>query len=480
MEYALLYRSLADFGFPAQFPVEIAGPVSQSCKTNLMLIIVSDLHLTDGTVVRTTSASAFALFARKIKNLVYEASFRTDGSYSPVRELHLLLLGDVFDVTRSVRWSLPGDRAAVVKPWDDPADHAFLDTVSRVTDGIVANNAETGCLLRALQEGTLLEVPVSPSEKQTLPVKVSNHYMVGNHDWFYHLSLPGYERLRQKLARDFGLANDPDAPFAHDPEESPPLKRVLEGHRVQARHGDIFDGLNFERDRDASSIGDVVVVELLNRFPLEVENQLGRKLPGGFLEGLKEIDSVRPWLLAPTWVEDLLFRNDVRPELSEEVKRIWDRVVEDFLGLAFIRARDTSHPFDIVDRLELLLKFSRGLSIRTSSRLLAANRARFLRSRPSFRDALREAACKSGSALYVVYGHSHIHEMVSLPPCRPGSAPAVYFNSGTWRRVYESSYSLFRRGGFTGYDALTFLVFFQGSERRGRPYERWSGSLGIA
>jgi UDP-2,3-diacylglucosamine pyrophosphatase LpxH len=444
-----------------------------------MLIVVSDLHLTDGTVVRTTSASAFALFARKIKDLVYEASWRSDGGYRPVEEIHLLLLGDIFDVTRSVRWCIQDSERRAVKPWDNPEDKAFLGAVRQVTDGIIENNLETGSILRALRDGSLLEVPASLNAKDMLPVRVSIHYMVGNHDWFYQLSSTGYEEVRRRLAEAFGLANDPFGPFPHDTDQLPSLKRIVEDHRVHARHGDVFDSMNFEGVRTRSSIGDVIVVELLNRFPLEVERQLGQDLPPAFVQGLREMDTVRPWLLAPTWVEHLLRRTCVKPGLAEEVKFIWDRLVGDFLGLAFIRARDTNHPLDTVDRLELLLKFSRGLSIRTSSRILAATRARFLRQRPNFRDALGEPAYRSGSARYIVYGHSHLQEMIPLPPGYSGTESAIYFNSGTWRRVQESSHSLSGKGDFIGYDAMTFLVFFLGSERRGRPYERWSGSLGI-
>jgi UDP-2,3-diacylglucosamine pyrophosphatase LpxH len=443
-----------------------------------MLIIVSDLHLTDGTLAVTTSASAFALFVRKIKDLIFEASYRSDGSYHPLREVDLILLGDIFDVTRSFHWCLPGSGARTVKPWDNPAEPAFLETLRKVTEGIIDNNAETGRLMRGLREGSLLQVPVSPRTSRMLPVRVHTHYMVGNHDWFYHLSLPGYEEVRQRLTDAFGLANDPDDPFPHDPEESSALKLTLAAHGVLARHGDIFDSLNFEGVRTGSSIGDVIIVELLNRFPLETELQLGRDLPSACIQGLKEIDSVRPWLLAPTWVEHLLGRACVASGLQEEVKRIWDRLVDDFLQLAYVQARDTRHPFDMVDRLELLLKFSRGLSIRNSSRLMAAMRSRFTALRPSCRDALGESVYRSGSARFIVYGHSHIEEMTPLPPSKLGSKSAVYFNSGTWRRVHQSSHSLSRKGDFTGYDALTFLLFFQGSERRGRPYERWSGCLG--
>ncbi len=54
----------------------------------------------------------------------------------------------------------------------------------------------------------------------------------------------------------------------------------------------------------------------------------------------------------------------------------------------------------------------------------------------------------------------------------------VYFNAGTWRRVHCQTRLAPAEHEFIASDVMTYLAFFQGDERKGRPYETWSGTLG--
>ena len=81
-----------------------------------MLAIISDLHLTDGTTGTKAAASAFHGFANRLSDLAMQASWRADGYYRPIKQLDLLLLGDVFDVIDSNKWL-----ASDVRPWHDNA-----------------------------------------------------------------------------------------------------------------------------------------------------------------------------------------------------------------------------------------------------------------------------------------------------------------------------------------------------------------------
>ena len=60
-----------------------------------MLIVISDLHLTDGTSGTTISPGAFHLLADRLADLAAAASYRLDGTYRPIEQIDLLLLGDV-------------------------------------------------------------------------------------------------------------------------------------------------------------------------------------------------------------------------------------------------------------------------------------------------------------------------------------------------------------------------------------------------
>ena len=69
-----------------------------------MLVIVSDLHLTDGSSGETIQAGAFRGFRESLEEMARDASWRKDGTYLPVKTIDLVLLGDVFDLLRSTQW----------------------------------------------------------------------------------------------------------------------------------------------------------------------------------------------------------------------------------------------------------------------------------------------------------------------------------------------------------------------------------------
>ncbi len=58
-----------------------------------MLVIISDLHLTDGTSGASLPAGAFEIFGERLRDLARRASYRADGSYRPIERLDLLAVG---------------------------------------------------------------------------------------------------------------------------------------------------------------------------------------------------------------------------------------------------------------------------------------------------------------------------------------------------------------------------------------------------
>jgi UDP-2,3-diacylglucosamine pyrophosphatase LpxH len=449
-----------------------------------MLVIFSDLHLTDGTSSETISPGAFHLLAERIEDLALRASCRTDGSYRPVERIDVLLLGDVLDVIRSARW-----QAGTVRPWDNPHSPAMLETVATITRGILRENEGGLGVLRTLaNDGAIRLAPANHLTRSmpldsVQPVPVRIHYMIGNHDWFFHLKGPGYDALRREIVVHLGLANRADAPFPHDPREGDELLETLRRHRVCARHGDIYDPFNFEGDRDASSLGDAIVIELLNRFSARVEAELGEDLPPATLRGLREIDNIRPLLLVPVWIDGLLERTCSFLAMRKEVKQIWDKLADEFLQLPFVSRRDSWSPLDKIDGLQRLLKFSQRLSVGWASAAAAwFHGLRGLQEESYFRHALAEQDFRNRRAKHIVYGHTHFPETVPLDASfADGNVlNQIYFNSGTWRRVHRQTQLAPGEHEFIASDSMTYLAFFQGDERKGRPYEAWTGTLAVA
>jgi UDP-2,3-diacylglucosamine pyrophosphatase LpxH len=447
-----------------------------------MLAIISDLHLTDGTSGSTISPGAFQLLGERLRDLAIGASQRRDGSYRPIERVDLVLLGDVLDVIRSTKWLAGRER-----PWDGADSPALADATAEIVGDILRhNNAALGEFRKLAQHGVFIPPATRDGrlvDGEKIPVPVHIHYMVGNHDWFLHLPGEAYSRMRRHVAVQMGLATNPEAPFPHEAWESNELLQAMRRHKVFARHGDVYDPFNYEGDRNASSLGDVIVIELLNRFGVQVARELRDDLPDSAFAGLREIDNIRPLLLVPVWIDGLLERSCPHPAIRKQVKKIWDSLADEFLENPFVRTRDTWCPVDIVDGLQKALKFSRRLSVGWASwiaqwmwQLRGADNSSY------YQHALSEQDFRNRRAKHIVYGHTHCHETVPLDASFAEGyvLNQAYFNSGTWRRVYEQTRFAQHEHEFIAADALTYLAFFKDDERRGRPYETWTGTLGIS
>jgi len=226
----------------------------------------------------------------------------------------------------------------------------------------------------------------------------------------------------------------------------------------------------------------VIVLELLNRFGANVTRQLGDDLPSSALAGLREIDNIRPLLLIPVWIEGLLERCCPQPAIRNEVKKIWDELADEFLEHPFVQHRDTWCPVDIVDGLQKALKFSRRLSVGWASWIAQwIAELRGASSNSFYQHALTEQDFRNRRAKHIVYGHTHHAEMVPLDASYADGYVLyqTYFNSGTWRRVHTQTQFAPREHEFIAVDTMTYLAFFKDDERRGRPYETWTGTLGL-
>jgi UDP-2,3-diacylglucosamine pyrophosphatase LpxH len=461
-----------------------------------MIAIISDLHLTDGTSGQTVREGAFHIFRDRLRDLAYDASWRADGKYKPIDEVHLVLLGDILDVLRSTRWldEKPGE-PGFVRPWDHTGSPELVRKIRTITQDILQHNTGSFALLKALQGPQGLTLPPATPDGKTakisgnpkaerVPIPVHIHYMVGNHDWFFHLPNSAYDPIRKTIIEALGLDNDPALPFPHDPEEpaAARLRAAYKDHAIFARHGDIFDPFNYAGDRNRASLGDAVVVDLVDAFSFAVKRDLGNALPSNCLEGLKEIDNVRPLLLIPVWIGALLQRTCPDSHLRRRVKAVWNDLAGDFARIPFVREQHRPLRFDAAGKLVDVLQLSKWMLGDEPNNLLSWVVAKIGAPCSSYSSyALGERAYRSGAARRIIYGHTHHYEHVPLDtlPGGRGNQSQVYLNSGTWRPLHELARSRPFRKQFVEYHALTYLAFFKPSERGGRGYESWSGVLAI-
>jgi UDP-2,3-diacylglucosamine pyrophosphatase LpxH len=168
--------------------------------------------------------------------------------------------------------------------------------------------------------------------------------------------------------------------------------------------------------------------------------------------------------------------------LSDNIKRVWDDLADEFIHLPFVRQHDTASLFDSVDTLEWALKFSKGISIQQASQVVGWIQEKLgSRSTSSYKNAITEPTFKDRSTRFIVHGHTHRQEVVPLDiyqsNLRSRAVQQIYFNSGTWRQVHELARFRPSQLEFLGYHVMTHLAFFKDDERRGRPFEAWSGVL---
>jgi UDP-2,3-diacylglucosamine pyrophosphatase LpxH len=461
-----------------------------------MLVIISDLHLSDGSSGETVHQGTLRVFRERLRALAYAASWRADGKYKPIEEFDIVLLGDILDALRSSKWFEDGPKtSAQLRPWDVDQNQLFASKIRRITEGILSHNEVFFSLLRELREATVTNLPPvgrdgRPTRSKArrtavkrTPVRVRIHYMVGNHDWFYHLPAPAFSEIRRSIVDALGLENNPAEPFPHDPEESAAraIREIFAEHRVFARHGDIFDPVNFEGNRDRSSVGDAVAVDLVARFAFEVRRAIGDCLPVDCLAGLNEVDNVRPLHMVPVWIGGLLRRTCPDKRLRRQVQEVWNDLVDQLFRSPFVREHlSYRHPFSSTQKLKWTLTLSK--------RLIAPEKNWWIRwvgesignvKTSHLQHAIRERSFHNRSARFIVYGHSHRHEIIPLNSSLTGEGlfNQMYINCGTWRPVHELARYHCGQEVFVGYHTMTYLAFFKEGERSGRRFECWSGAL---
>ena len=445
-----------------------------------MLVIISDLHLNDGTTGATLAPGAASLFIQRLRETAL-ASWRADGAYRPVERIDLVLLGDTFDLLHSEHWRA----APTVRPWGDLHAPEFFDQIATITKGILTQNQESLAMFRrGGGVGDNLAADVASGAACPAVGRAAGQRPHPLHGGKPRLVPPCRRRRLRCLAAGGGRADGAGQParsaVSHDITESDELLQTMRRHKVTARHGDIYDPLSFEGDRDASSLSDAIVIDLVGRFAAEVEAAMGDSLPVATLLELLNWTICARCSWCPSGSTDC-WSGPVRPwrcgSASRRSGTAWPTSSSPAL-------RPPARPLectDLVDGLARALKYSKRTSSGWSSAILQwLQKIRGAESPSYYPHALSEADFRNRRAKHVVYGHTHAAQCLPLDASYAEGCvlDQMYFNAGTWRRVHGQT--LFTPGGheFIASDAMTYLAFFQGDERGGRPYETWSGTLG--
>lgn len=415
-----------------------------------MLVIASDIHLTDDSSGKTINPGAFRKFAIYLKDMVQTAK---------AKEVEIVLLGDIIDLIRSDYWLRSN-----IRPWSKSSDkdgegQGIKDYTVKILDKISkkADNKKSMTYIEEFRE-----------EMKSEEVSTKITYIVGNHDWLINR----YPESRKKVAKFLGI---------HNPNQYKNKIFATEGYweeyRVFARHGDIYDPFNFDGDRDASSLGDAIVIDLINRFPQAVEAAIGKASDPDLIAELREIDNIRPLIDIPLWIHGAC-RRAKSPETEKQVKEVWNSLVDAFLKNKFVKKHDKPWRMDVVDALQLGLKISKLFSLKDMVNLPLK---KFYKKRGDYvSKAFHEEYVRRNMAEFVVYGHTHHHQVVPLDQVSvPGGIlQKTYFNTGTWRKVHQNTLFDEENQEFLSRDVMTFIAFYLEEERQDRRFEVWNGALG--
>lgn len=419
-----------------------------------MLVFLSDVHLTDGTSGQTIKPTAFRVVAESVKKLA--------GTVEPLKEIKVVLLGDIFDVIRSSKWL-----EKEVRPWDRPSEKQE-EAVKEIVDGILDSpaNSESIGHIHSIAEAV-----------QGTGIPFSVEYVIGNHDWIINRYPSAIQAVAGKLAMG--------------DVKSFPAELHFPRYSAYACHGDKYDGFNYTGDRNASSLGDAIVIELLNRFPNEVAKRLNDPAVDWGLSPeernrivamLKEIDNVRPLLDVPAWV--LMVQKKVG---SDRVRRlideVWHGCVKAFLDLAYVQSFGKFLWPDLVDGLELVLKLSSHASGRMREKIAETVKSFMTDTEGDTyqKRAYDESKLRSGEASYVLYGHTHDHQVIPLDQVPNNTLvpeDKIYFNTGTWRKTWNRTAFDRMNREFIGWHVLTYVALFRDDENGDYNFEVWNSALG--
>jgi UDP-2,3-diacylglucosamine pyrophosphatase LpxH len=429
-----------------------------------MLVFISDVHLTDGTSGTTIVPRAFDKLCRSLNDIIRKPD------KSNIKKVDIILLGDIFDVIRSSLWLRPENTGieSPVRPWSDATDtdsqgwnlqkytETIVDTIIKRPDNIESIGYLKAFCDKWAKKG----------------VKVSISYIIGNHDWLINR----FASTRRAIAEFARIPDSTSFEINRFPEYT-----VYNDYKVMARHGDYYDSFNYEGNRDASSLGDAIVIDLLSRFAEEVQKDEVLGSIKGVADRLREIDNVRPLLAMPAWIQGVC---NEYPGVEEGLYHVWNGLVDNFFKIPFVKNHGHIGP-DYLDFLKLAFRLSSTFSFSGLKAMVGSQIVKYFYNKPDEyrRYAYNEAALKSNNVRYVVYGHTHNAEQVGLDVItipKGEIIEKIYFNTGTWRKVFEQTAMDDENCEFIGWHVGTYVLFYLESEReKDRCYETWTGSLGF-
>jgi UDP-2,3-diacylglucosamine pyrophosphatase LpxH len=438
-----------------------------------MLVLLSDLHLTDESTAENVHPEAFTN--------VLLPEIATSARTKKAQDLDLVLLGDIVDLVRTDHW-LKLDPS--LRPWNGELDpHTAVNVnpqvemeYQAVLEKILATPSaqalKTVC--RALDGLTVEGRTISPCIV----------YVIGNHDRPFF----NFPSLQKEFAGWLGCP----VVFGHE---------LLAGdYHLLARHGHIWDDhchgyellrkvLQKETPVERSdlachrvqTIGEVITAELMSGLVYRVKTGAGSQNTPDLHRLMMQANNVRPEPEVLRWLEWTgqnhfngedkrlvmsALRDSIQGVLDSKLAQLWDKTKPDWLLSG-----------DITDRLTLL-RAALKLDFHEIEKILPLA-AKVYGVISGSKDVYREGAQEDfemHDVDYVVYGHTHF-ATTDYVSGEPNGRVKMYINTGTYLPLVQKA----RDHGFGTDYRMTVTAFYRPEEdtraKDGRVVscEIWSG-----
>jgi UDP-2,3-diacylglucosamine pyrophosphatase LpxH len=396
-----------------------------------MLVLVSDLHLTDERTAWNVNPEAFKLFGSEVA-----ATAKKRGA----KETQLVLLGDTIDFVRTDYWlrqRLPPEE----RPWGGK-----LDPSTGMNSNSSVIEAQFFTILQdILRSPTAQQFIATLTELERSCPDFSVRYIVGNHDRV----LWNFPALQTEIKR----AIPQIASFASSLQ--------LEEYEVVARHGHEWDlnshGWEFrnkvllprenvgrfsEEAYRVMAIGEAVTSELMGGLIYHA-TQLG--IQPAIVEQLKDVNNLRPMLHVFEWL-DWIGAHQSRKE-QERLYQAMKLALDGLLGCSLAKRWDHMRTdllvsADLIDRLQQARRLILGRDFGSFRGRVGALKS-LERTFPFLfkeEDTLREGARSEevfrnprpeSQIQRVVYGHTHRARHDYFHANQDGTVQ-MYINTGTY------------------------------------------------
>jgi UDP-2,3-diacylglucosamine pyrophosphatase LpxH len=463
-----------------------------------MLVVISDLHLNDGSAApENIKSEAFAIWMTEVVALARQ---------NEAKELIFLYLGDMVDLLRTEYWFYPKSGAQLAAR--EYETFALADRPWGSADVLTEPNLiSTQCRARAVEILAKIEQHADEQLKylrgdiddvradlSALGIPIQRIYVPGNHDRLFWVD----PQVQQGILRMLG------AKVVPGPR---PFEIALPEYGLIARHGHEWDPWNYEAydpehstlglrvaDYAQTPIGDPITTELLARLPYEVGRSLPPEIPDDVraqvCAQLRHVEDVRPlsealrWVLVAPSSLALNYDSATRETIINVVNDVAKQVIAEFMQIPFVKAWLAKHDrwnlgLDEADMLQDVYRASKILDIGQFDAIIKwCDKLGLMAANDDSLPALRETG-DVPLAQFCVYGHTHQFRHVPLGRNHRG-AELVFLNTGTWRpRVLLAK----DRKSFVTYKEMSYIAFYRQDEDRASPrhaslsYEFWTGAM---